>query len=519
MDGYLMELIAEVLNITTGGNRIAILSEQGASLLGVHSSDRIHLTYGTREAIAIANIAANFPMNRIGLYEEIASALGVKEDEKVTVTLAPVPESLINVRAKLRGDRLREQDIKTIVQDVVERHLSSVEIAAFLTALKIYGLSTGEAESMSKAMIETGKSLSFGPGPILDKHSVGGIPGDKTSMMVVPIVAAAGYTIPKTSSRAITSPAGTADRVETLCPVNLSLAEIQAVVAKTNGCLVWGGALELAPADDLFIQVEYPLGIDPLLLPSILSKKVAIGATHVVIDIPTGVGAKIKTRTEAYTLAADFVDLGKRLGLNIQCALTFGDQPLGCSMGPALEAREALQTLMGAGSPDLREKAVSLAGMLFEMVGAQNGRQIAEDMVDSGKAIKKLREIIAAQGGDPTIQPEDLPVGKFHDVVRSDRAGRVLWLSTDDLVRIARAAGTPKEKGAGIVLHAKLGDTVRKDGVLLEIYADRASKLSAALELAKQLQPIVLSKKPEEKMILDQVPEKATVDKTFSLDR
>jgi AMP phosphorylase len=268
----------------------------------------------------------------------------------------------------------------------------------------------------------------------------------------------------------------------------------------------------------LFIQVEYPLGIDPLLLPSILSKKVSIGATHVAIDIPTGVGAKIKTRKEAYNLAADFVDLGKRLGLNIKCALTFGDQPLGCSMGPALEAREALQTLKGAGSPDLREKAVSLAGMLFEMVGAENGRAIAENMIDSGKAEKKMREIIAAQGGDPTIQPEDLPIGKFHEIVRSDRTGRVVWLSTDDLVRIARAAGTPKEKGAGVVLHAKLGETVRKDGALLEIYADRASKLASALELAKQLQPIVLSKKPEETMILDQVPQKPTVEKSI-LDR
>ena len=247
---------------------------------------------------------------------------------------------LFNVRAKLHGERLREKDIVTIVKDVVERHLSTAEIAAFLTALSIHGLSTSENEALSRAMVATGKTLSFGEGPILDKHSVGGIPGDKTSMLVVPIVAAAGFTIPKTSSRAITSPAGTADRVETLCPVNLSINEIKEVVAKTNGCLVWGGSLELAPADDLFIQVEYPLGIDPMLLPSILSKKKAIGATHVAIDIPTGMGAKIKTRTEAYTLASDFVDLGKRLGLNIQCALTFGDQPLGCGIGPALEARK-----------------------------------------------------------------------------------------------------------------------------------------------------------------------------------
>ena len=256
-----------------------------------------------------------------------------------------------------------------------------------------------------------------------------------------------------------------------------------------------------------------------MLLPSILSKKKAMGATHVAIDIPTGMGAKIKTRTEAYTLASDFVDLGKRLGLNIQCALTFGDQPLGCGIGPALEAREALATLMGGGPADLRDKAVSLAGMLFEMVGAENCGAKAEEMIDSGKAEAKLREIIAVQGGNPKVQPDDLPVGCEHFEVKSNRAGKVIWLSTDNIVRIAREAGAPKEKGAGMILHAKLGDTVHKDSVLFEIYADRSSKLTSALELAKQLPPIVLTNKPAEKMILDQVPEKLAHEKAFSLDR
>ncbi|MGA2680575.1 MAG: AMP phosphorylase [Candidatus Bathyarchaeia archaeon] len=514
-----MELTVEVLPIFTGGNRIAILSEESASSLGVHSSDRIRIRYGNQEMIAIANIAAFFSRKRIGLYEETATALGVKEDETVSVQLAPLPESLFNVRAKLRGERLREKDIVTIVKDVVERHLSSAEIAAFLTALSIHGLSSSENEALSRAMVATGKTLSFGDGPILDKHSVGGIPGDKTSMLVVPIVAAAGFTIPKTSSRAITSPAGTADRVETLCPVNLNIDEIKDVVAKTGGCLVWGGALELAPADDLFIQVEYPLGIDPMLLPSILSKKKAMGATHVAIDIPTGMAAKIKTRTEAYTLASDFVDLGKRLGLNIQCALTFGDQPLGYGIGPALEAREALATLLGGGPSDLRDKAVSLAGMLFEMVGAENGRAKAEDMIDSGKAAAKMREIIAAQGGNSKIQPDDIQVGPECVEVKSKRSGKVIWLSTEDIVRVAREAGAPKEKGAGIVLHSKLGETVHKDSVLFEIYAERSSKLDSALELANQLAPVVLTKKPAGKMVLDQVPEKLAHEKAFSLDR
>jgi AMP phosphorylase len=256
-----------------------------------------------------------------------------------------------------------------------------------------------------------------------------------------------------------------------------------------------------------------------MLLPSILSKKKAIGATHVVIDIPTGMGAKIKTRTEAYTLASDFVDMGKRLGLNIQCALTFGEQPLGCGIGPALEAREALQTLMGGGPSDLREKAVSLASILFEMVGVENPRGMAEDMITSGKALAKMREIIAAQGGNPAVKPEDLPVGPERAELHSEHTGKVLWLSTDDIVRIAREAGCPKEKGAGVILHAKLGDTVHRDGVLLEVYAERASKLESALALAKQLSPIVLSKKPEEKMILDRIPEQASHEKTFMLDR
>ena len=514
-----MELIVELLNITTGGNRIAIISEQTANLLGVHSSDRIKIVHNQKDVIAIANIAEHFPNNRIGLFEETEAALNVKGDEKVEVKLAPLPESLFNIRAKVRGERLREKDIIAIVNDVVERHLSTIEIAAFLTALSIHGIGTAETEALSRAMVATGKTLNFGKKPILDKHSVGGIPGDKTSMLVVPIVAAAGFTIPKTSSRAITSPAGTADRVETLCPVNLTIEEIKRVVDKTNGCLVWGGSLELAPADDLFIQVEYPLGIDPMLLPSILSKKKAIGASHVVIDIPTGMGAKIKTRTEAYTLASDFVDLGKRLGLNIQCALTFGDQPLGCGIGPVLEAKEALETLMGQGPPDLREKAVSLAGMLFEMVGVEKGRIMAEDMIDSGKAMEKMRQIIEAQGGNPKIEPEALPIGNHSFAIRSDRAGKVLWLSTDDLVRIAREAGAPKEKGSGVILHAKLGESIHKDGILFEIYAEQSSKLTSAIELASKLSPIVLSKKPEDKMIIDQIPEKVNHKKEFNLDR
>ena len=514
-----MKLKVRLLEIRAGERRIAILSDETASFLGVHSSDRVKITYRKQELIAIANVAADFPSDSVGLYMEVSEKLGVGNGDYVDVEAAEAPEGLRYVQAKIHGERLRENELEVIVGDAVTRHLSDIEIASFLTALYINGLSMDEIEALSRAMVATGKTLSLDKKMVLDKHSVGGVPGDKTTILIVPIVAAAGFTIPKTSSRAVTSPAGTADRVESLCPVNLTIDEIRDVVGKTNGCMVWGGALELAPADDIFIQVEYPLAIDPLLLPSIMSKKKAIGATHVVVDIPTGRGAKIKTIGEAQTLAYDFVDLGKRLGMRIQCAVTFGEQPIGYAVGPALEAREALSTIMGDGPADLKEKATDVAGILFEMVGVENGKRKAAALLRSGKAEKKLRQIVEAQGGNPKIKPEDIKVGSKTAEVTTDKSGRVLWINNEDTARIAKEAGAPKEIGAGVMLKTKLGEHVKKDGVLLEIFAERATKLEAAVELAEQLKPVGLSRKPEERMLIERIPTRIVSRKTFMLER
>jgi len=514
-----VNLRARLLNIQAGGQNIAILDETDASSLGVHSSDRVKITFKDKDIVAIVNVAVNFTRGSVGLYEETSRKLEIRNEDEAEVEAATLPESLSYIHAKIRNERLRENEIEAIIKDVVERHLSGIELSSFLTALYIYGLSMDEIESLSKAMVKTGRTLSLNKKPILDKHSIGGIPGDKTSILVVPIIAAAGFTIPKTSSRAVTSPAGTADRVESLCPVNLSVEEMREVVEKTNGCLVWGGALELAPADDLFIQIEYPLAIDPMLLPSIMSKKKAIGATHLVLDIPTGRGAKMKTIGDANALATDFIDLGKRLGMNVQCGITFGEQPLGSAVGPALEAREALSAIMGNGPADLREKATSLAGMLLEMVGKSNGKQLAEELLKSGMAERKLREIIEAQGGNPNVKPEDMSIGDKKGSVVADKDGIVLWMSNEDIAKIAKEAGAPKDKGAGLLLKAKLGDTVKKGQILLEIFAERSPKLESALKLADRLQPIGLSKKPGDRMLIEKIPTVVVHKKTFILER
>jgi len=514
-----MKLKTRLLDIQAGGRNIAVLNEGTASLLGIHSSDRVEIICANKHVVAIANTASNFPRDYIGLYDETSKKLGIESGQRIDVRLAELPESLHYVQAKIRNERLRENEINLIVKDIVERHLSDIELASFVTALYVHGLSIDEIEALSKAMVKTGGTLALDKKPVLDKHSIGGIPGDKTTILIVPIIAAAGFIIPKTSSRAVTSPAGTADRVEALCPVNLSIEEIKQVVQKTNGCMVWGGALELAPADDIFIQVEYPLAIDPMLLPSIMSKKKAIGATHVVIDIPTGRGAKIETNGDAQDLAYDFIDLGKRLGINVQCGITFGEQPVGYTVGPALEAREALSAIMGNSPTDLREKATSIAGILFEMVGVKNGKRKAEQLLKSGKAERKLREIIQAQGGDPKIKPEDVEVGGKRAEVTTDKEGTVLWISNEDVAKIAKEAGAPKDKGAGLMLHVKLGDQIKKDQVLFEIFAERGTRLESAIELANRLQPIGLSKKPEYRMLMERIPTRIVRPKVFTFER
>lgn len=291
------------------------------------------------------------------------------------------------------------------------------------------------------------------------------------------------------------------------------------VVNKTNGCMVWGGALDLAPADDLFINIEYPLSLDPLLLASIMSKKKAIGSNNVLIDIPLGAKAKVKTSEEAQDLANDFIELGRRLNIQIECAVTSGEQPIGYAVGPALEAREALQTLMGKGPRDLREKATNLAGIILEMAGVNDGESAATRLIKSGEAERKLREIISAQGGNPEIKPGDIKIGDKHEGVLSKQKGRVTWISNDIIAQIAREAGAPKDKGAGILLKVKLGNKVSKGESLFDIYAEKSWKMEIAVALAESLRPVVVGKRIEERMLIDRIPMKVILKKPFVLER
>ncbi|MCG3216528.1 MAG: AMP phosphorylase [Candidatus Heimdallarchaeota archaeon] len=437
------------------------------------------------------------PPGKIGLNSELLNKLKIEEEQKVNVFTRRRPASLEHVKNKREGNQWSEGNIRAIVQDICGGQYTDLEISMFTLAQYYHGLSMDEVQYLTSSMAEYGTTIDFEE-PVYDKHSIGGVPGNKVSLIIVPTVAAAGLLIPKTSSRAITSPSGTADTFEVLCDVNFSADEILEIAPKTRGMLVWGGTLDLSPLDEIVIhKVEQPLGIDPhsQMLASIFSKKVSTGVDYLVLDIPTGEGTKMPTKEDAIQYAHESTELGRRLGIQIEAALSYGEQPLGKAIGPALEAREALCVVHGEGPTSVLEKSNELSGILFEMAGlAQPGRgaALAADYISKGKTRAKMEEIIGVQGGDANVTPDDIVVGEFTADIKAPKDGYIVKLSNSAIKKIAYAAGTPRHKEAGIMLHKKIGDFCKQDEDLMTIYSNSEGRLTEALNLAMNLTPYIL---------------------------
>ncbi|MEM0124329.1 MAG: AMP phosphorylase [Candidatus Micrarchaeaceae archaeon] len=508
---------AKTLDLETGAN-VVLINEIDAQMLGIHAGERIALRYNSKETIAIANTTSIIKRGALGMTKDVRDVLETRNLSRIDVRPAPLPKSVIAIKDKINGKKLEYAELYEIVKDAINKDLTKEELAAFVVALHSYGLDFDEAVDMSMAMVKTGDILELNRKRIYDKHSIGGVPGDKTTLLVVPIIAAAGLTIPKTSSRAITSAAGTADRAEALMPVELSISEMKRVVERTNGCVVWGGAVHLAPADDIFIKAEYEFSIDPLLFPSIISKKKSVGSTDVVIDVPVGSTVKVKNNADAEDLIRNFMKLGDRLGMRVRGAITFGEQPVGYAIGANAEAIEALRTI---GNPenakDLADKAASIAGILLEMAGRKNGKELAMHILRSGLAEKKLREIIEMQGGDGHIKPEQIPVGRFSATVNADKNGKVMLIDNFAIANAVRSGGAPANKKVALVLHKKLGDSVKIGEPLLTIYADRSPALKTMEDyLAKNNSIIVAS---GSSMLIEKIKEEKAAGKKFVLER
>lgn len=455
---------------------------------GFEAQSRVELHVDGRTVVATLNVVHGsfLDVGDAGVSEAAWRLLGAPEGASVTLRHPAPLESLGHVRAKVYGRKLTATALRAVIEDVAAGRYSELQLAAFVTACAGERLDLDETVALTRAMVDVGERMDWGPGLVLDKHCVGGLPGNRTTMIVVPIVAACGLRMPKTSSRAITSPAGTADTMETVAPVALDVAAIRRVVERTGGCIVWGGAVRLSPADDILIRVERPLDLDSQgqLVASVLSKKSAAGSTHVLIDIPVGPTAKVRSHEAANVLAHQLQSTAHAIGLKLRVVQTDGSAPVGFGIGPALEARDVLAVLRNeaAAPADLAQRSLLLAGHLLEMGGVAPegaGAAVAQAVLADGRAWRKFQEICEAQGGMRT----PVPAACRHQVPAL-RSGCVLGIDNRRLARIAKLAGAPGDPGAGIDLHVRVGDFVERGQPLFSLYADTPGELAYALDYA-----------------------------------
>lgn len=457
---------------------------------GFEAQARVLLKRDRRSMVATLNIIHTELLRpgEIGLSEYAWQRFGARERQMVAVSHAAPVKSLTFLRSKIYGHRFKEGELYEVISDIVEGRYSDIQISSFLTACAGGKLTKDEILFLTKAMVEQGKRLTWGQQLVVDKHCIGGLPGNRTSPIIVAIAAAYGLTMPKTSSRAITSPAGTADTMEVLTNVDLDLKAMKKVVEQTGGCVVWGGAVSLSPADDVLIRVEKALDIDAegQMVASILSKKLAAGSSHVLIDVPVGQTAKIRSTESAALLVRYLKEVGAALGMQIRCHMSDGRQPIGRGLGPSFEARDVLAVLRNQEDAprDLRRRALELAGLVLEFapdLAEGQGQLVAEEILTKGLAWKKFEEICEAQGG-----LRELPKPKHCFTVEAAFSGRVHAINNRHIARIAKLAGAPQDKAAGVDLHTALDSQVSKGEPLYTVCAESSGELAYAVDYLKR---------------------------------
>jgi len=462
---------------------------------GFEVQTRVLVSLNGQSMIATLNMIRDglLKPGEAALSEYAWAKLEAKDGDDIHVSHAPPVHSLSHMRSKIYGNDLQDEQLRSIVDDIVAGYYSDIHVSSFLTACAGGRLNEQEIVHLTRAMVDSGDTLDWGKELVVDKHCVGGLPGNRTTPIVVAIVAAHGLTMPKTSSRAITSPAGTADTMEVLTNVDLDVPLMRKVVEQEQGCVVWGGSVSLSPADDLLIRVEKALDLDSegQLVASVLSKKIAAGSSHVLIDMPVGPTAKIRSMEMAEDLSRYLEQTGAAMGIGVRVHTSDGSQPVGRGIGPALEARDLVAVLQNTkDSPqDLRERALDLAGHILEFspdVKNGQGRTLAAELLNSGKAWAKFQAICDAQGG-----MKDIPSAKYTHVIEADKAGQVTAIDNRRIARVAKLAGAPADKVAGIDIHTPVGTHLEKGAPLFTVHAHSPGELDYALGYLEEQDGII----------------------------
>jgi thymidine phosphorylase len=453
---------------------------------GFAAHSRVEVRLAGRTITATLNIVHGGLLSEgeVGMSEAAWQLLQPKPGERANFAHPAPVDSMSYVRAKVYNQRLAEAQLDAIIDDVAALRYTDVELAAFIASCANGRLSREEVAGLTRAMVNAGERLTWPYERVMDKHCVGGLAGNRTTMIVVPIAAALGLVMPKTSSRAITSPSGTADTMEVLAPVDLSIPQLRAVVEREGACIAWGGAMHLSPADDIMVRVERALDLDSegQMVASVLSKKLAAGSTHVVLDLPVGPTAKVRSMNSAHELQRLLEHTAHAVGLKVKTIITDGRQPVGRGIGPALEARDVLAVLRNEpdAPADLREHSLAIATAVVELAGVAQGeeaRALVLTMLREGHAHAKLQAICEAQGG-----LREIPKAAHMHEVCATHAGHVSGIDNRLLSRAAKLAGAPVAKGAGLDLLVRLDERVTRGQPLFRLQAENAGDLDYALE-------------------------------------
>ncbi|MCY3411653.1 MAG: thymidine phosphorylase [Candidatus Heimdallarchaeota archaeon] len=446
-------------------------------------------------------ISSSIPEGLAGMAPDKMNEFNIKDGEEIELVPSGVEGVTRIIRRKMDKRTLTSTEIESFISALNMGMLTNSHIAAFGTAVQINGMHEKETTAVAQAIYNHSKRFKAPSGKIVvDKHSIGGVAGNRITPLMIPIIAASGLVIPKVSTRAITSPSGTVDTLEVVMNADLTFEEAEEVINKTNGCMVNGETVGLGSVADKFLSAVKQVKIDPkqMMIASILAKKKAAGAEYVIIDLPTGKGSKLPTRTDARRLAYDFSSVGSKLGMTVEAVISPGDKPIGDMIGPALEMTEVLKSLEGdRSSLSLNRKALNIAGLIFESVGRANrgeGHRLAAEILNSGKALQKFREIVEAQGGDPNVTSDSIPVAPYNHIITADQDDIVYTLDSYNIGMIARAAGAPSDKMAGVILHADRGEQLHKGDPIIEIRAHSEGKLTDAIQLMKTSPPITLER-------------------------
>lgn len=477
-----------------------LLNEHEAWDHGINSMDKVALMYEGKEIVVDADLSHSYiKPGEVWILKDVVQKYHIQANKPVAIAFTSNSALSIEALKKgLKGVKLNEKETFAIMKDIATNRFTDT-LTTYYSALGFFFPSINhELYVMAKAMAETGEMLHF-PWVVADKHCMWGVPGNETTMIMIPLLTSLGIKMPKTFSKAITTPAATGECVSVLMDISFSKPQIEKLVKEHNTCLVRGGGLDLAPADEKLIRAAYPLSMQSYsrTVVSIMAKKYAMGINHSLIDIPMGPTAKVPDMKTALELKKQFIYVGQKLWMKVHVEITDAIEPIGAGIWAVLQVREVLRVLQHheLRPMDLQNKAVFLAAKIIELVGMAKGHgpargktaeKLALETIKSGKAWKKMQEIIKAQHGNPNVKSEWLQLAKIKKEIKAEKDGTVRSIDMKILNVVARTLGAPIDLQAWLYLRKKTGDAVKKWDIIYVLYANEAPKIQMAIDYLDQ---------------------------------